>query len=885
MEIYKIENLNFTYPNKEAPALIDINLSIKQGEFVSICGRSGCGKTTLLRLLKPAISPHGKTSGNIYFSLLPLHDAGQRTAASQIGFVSQSVDNQIVTDKVWHELAFGLESLGLSTPQIRARVSEMASFFGIQSWFHKKVTELSGGQKQILSLASVMVMQPSVLLLDEPTSQLDPIAAEEFIKILEKINRETATTIIISEHRLEEVIPLSDRVIVMEKGEIVSDAPPCEIGKILKEKNHDMYEALPTPMRVYGALNDEDSYPLTVRDGRLWLEEYTASHTVFPERIPSYNPKDDYSDTAVELKDVYFRYEKDLPDVIKNLNMKVKKGECFAIMGSNAAGKTTALSLIAGLNTPQRGKIMIDGKNITKIDNLYDGVLSMLPQNPQALFEKKTLYLDLLDILSDKKMPINECDLIIKNMAALCRIEDLLESHPYDLSGGEQQRAALCKVLLKRPRILLLDEPTKGFDAHFKKTFADILYDLKKNGVTVIMVSHDIEFCAKYADRCAMFFDGNITSEGSPREFFVGKSFYTTAAARMAHNILPEALLAEDIITALGGKADEQHIKSDSIIFGERGYEPKSKKQPKKLSKKRIAAGCAFAAMFVATCIFQALRSNSLSINIQYIAQLIAAIEFGGIFVCFFPQKEMNISIQQPTNKRSLTKRTLVATILILLAIPLTIYIGVYYLGDRKYLFISLSIIIETLIPFFMVFENRKPKARELVIISVLCAIAALGRTAFFMLPQFKPIVALIIICGVCFGAESGFLVGAVASFVSNFFFGQGPWTPWQMFTLGIIGFVSGLLFRKGIIRKTKMSLCVFGFFATLVIYGGIINPASVIMWYPNPPFEMIISAYIMGIPYDLIHAAATAFFLWFIGEPMIDKLERIKIKYGLIEI
>lgn len=260
-------------------------------------------------------------------------------------------------------------------------------------------------------------------------------------------------------------------------------------------------------------------------------------------------------------------------------------------------------------------------------------------------------------------------------------------------------------------------------------------------------------------------------------------------------------------------------------------------------------------------------------------------IEFGISAFCFIPQKETVIDVvQMPGNSRKLTKRTLASLLFVLFAIPLTIYTGVYLLGVRKYYFVSVLIIIETMIPFFMVFESRKPKARELVVISVLCAIAIAGRTAFFMLPQFKPVIALIIITGVCFGGESGFLVGAMTGFVSNFFFGQGAWTPWQMFAFGIIGFIAGVLFRKGFLRRTKISLCIYGFIAVFVLFGGIMNPASVIMFQTNPTKEMIIAAYLSGIPADLVHALSTVVFLWFISEPMIDKLERIKTKYGLIE-
>ena len=890
MESYKIENLTFSYPNRQNKALDNINITINQGEFITLCGKSGCGKTTLLRLLKPSLAPYGTLNGNISLDGRALSEISVKQQAEKIGFVMQSPDNQIVTDKVWHELAFGLESLGYSTPQIRTRVSEMASFFGIQTWFHKNVTELSGGQKQLLNLASVMVMQPSVLILDEPTSQLDPIAAQEFIKTLEKINRELGTTVILSEHRLEDAFTISDRVIVMDNGKIIADEKPQKVGCILKSLNHDMYFALPAVMRIYGAVENGYDYPLSVREGREWLEKYSENHEICENLIPEEKSRDTFSQTAIEVKDVYFRYDKNLPDVIKSLNVKINKGELFAIVGGNGTGKTTALSLISGLNKAYRGEILINGESISKVKNLYNGIMGVLPQNPQSVFVKKTVYLDLLEILSDKKILKEEKEIRVKNVSAICRIENLLDSHPYDLSGGEMQRAALAKVLLMSPQILLLDEPTKGLDAHFKQIFADIIWNLKSNGVTVVMVSHDIEFCAEYADRCAMFFDGSITSVGEPRDFFAGNNFYTTSANRMARTMLPKAVLANDIILACGGNLQKREHNYNDIVMSE-GNEPQTPKpEIKRLSTARIFFGTLFAVLFVLTCMFQIADIYMFSLPLfselnTGLFQLISVVDIAISLFCFFPQKQLGTDFSNlQKDSRKLTKRTVAAALMILLAIPLTIYIGIFYLQDRKYYFISLLIIIETIIPFCMVFEKRKPQARELVIISVLCAIAVAGRAAFFMLPQFKPVAAIVIIAGVCFGGETGFLVGAVTGFVSNFFFGQGPWTPWQMFSFGIIGFLAGILFCKGCLKKTRTSLCMFGVFATLLVYGGIMNPSSVIMSQDKLNFAMIKAAYISGLPFDMIHAASTGFFLWFISEPMIDKLDRIKVKFGLIE-
>jgi len=890
MESFKIENLSFTYPNRKNKALDDISICVNVGDFLTLCGKSGCGKTTLLRLLKPVLSPHGEISGNIYFEDKQIDEFDSKEQAEKIGFVMQNPDNQIVTDKVWHELSFGLESLGYSTPEIRARVSEMASFFGIEDWFYKNVAELSGGQKQLLNLASVMVMQPSVLILDEPTSQLDPISSQEFLKTLEKINKELGTTVILSEHRLEDAIPISDRVVVLDSGKIIADSTPEKLGDILKSQNHDMYKALPAPMRIFGAVEDRKTSPVTVRDGRYWLEEYAKNHPIDESVIPTPVDASDVLDAVIEVKDVYFRYEKNSPDVIKGLNVKIKKGEFFAVVGGNGTGKTTALSLISGINKPYRGEILINKKPVLKSNDLYYGTLGVLPQNPQSVFVKKTVFLDLLDMLSEKKLSKEEKELEVKNIASLCRIEELLDFHPYDLSGGEKQRAALAKVLLTSPEILLLDEPTKGLDTHFKEIFADIISDLTKKCVTVLMVSHDIEFCAKFTDRCALFFDGNIVSVDTPRKFFAGKSFYTTSANRMARSILPNAVISEDIIAALGGKVPKKKHTTPpkSVVLKEESQTQKDKKI-KRPTPAKIVLGSIFSLLFILTSVFLLADVDILGFSkIEWLdsvsLQIISLIEIALALFCFFPQRNMGVEIFVKTEDKQHKKRTFVAALLILIIVPLTIFIGTRFLGDRKYYFISLLIILETMIPFCMVFESKKPQARELIIISVMCAIAVSGRAVFFMLPQFKPVIALVIISGVCFGGEAGFLVGSVTGFVSNFFFGQGAWTPYQMFALGIIGFLGGVLFRTGILKKTKASLCIVGAVATFIIYGGIMNLSNVILSQPNPNFKMIAASFITGFPFDLVHSVSTALFLYFLAEPMIEKLERVKIKYGLIE-
>ena len=877
MESYKICNLTFSYPESTKTVLSDINLTIAHGEFVTICGHSGCGKTTLLRMLKPALTPYGNREGSIYFENTLLSKLSSRQQAECIGFVLQNPDNQIVTDKVWHELAFGLEGLGYSSAEIRTRVAEMASFFGIQNWFHKKVTDLSGGQKQLLNLASVMVMQPSVLILDEPTSQLDPIAAQEFLKTLEKINRELGTTVILTEHRLEDAFAMSDRVVVMEEGKIIASAPPREVGQLLKSQNHPMYSALPAPMRVFYETNSGGECPLTVREGRTWLENFKETNGFRSDSVKG-SESTLSNETCIELKDVWFRYEKNLPDVVKGLSLSAYKGEFFALMGGNGTGKSTALSLMSGLRKPVRGNVYINGKKISDIPNLYSSLLGVLPQNPQTLFVKNTVYLDLAEMLPDKKSNRQENDFKIRNIAKLCMIEDLLSSHPYDLSGGEQQRVALAKVLLLNPSILLMDEPTKGMDAHFKGIFADIIASLKSKGVTIVMVSHDIEFCARYADRCALMFDGNITSCAAPREFFTGNNFYTTSSNRMARTTLPKALLPEDIITSCGYEVTKREPFITDAVYEPPENEEMAEIKPKKINWAKLALGVLFG---IAFCITMFFGKGEYTGYQEVIYQLVTMLLLAMTLACFLPKKKINIAAI-PRDKRRLSKRTWASLLSVVILVPLTIYIGWFYLGDRKYYFISLLIIFETLLPFCIAFENKKPSARELIVISVLCAIAVASRAAFYMLPQFKPVAAVIIISAVCFGAESGFLVGIVSAFVSNFIFGQGPWTPWQMFAFGIVGFLAGVSFRKGLLLPNRASLAVFGGVATVVIYGGIVNPGSLLAYQPSINLDMIIASYITGFPFDLVHGAATAFFLWFMAEPMIEKIERVKVKYGL---
>ncbi|MCL2332076.1 MAG: ATP-binding cassette domain-containing protein [Actinomycetia bacterium] len=549
MAYLTLEHLSFSYPDAAKAALDDLSLDVDAGAFVVLCGASGCGKTTLLRQLKPALTPAGTRSGEIRLAGRPLAEVSARDAVADIGFILQDPDSQIVLDRVWHELAFGLESLGLPSDEIRLRVAEMASFFGIEEWFGRLTDTLSGGQKQLLNLAAIMAMQPALLLADEPTSQLDPIAAANFLATLRKINDEIGTTVIISEQRLEEVLPLSDRVLVLDAGRLVADAPPAHIGAELRRLGSPFFAALPAPIRLFCALEGTQASattpaPVTVREGRTYLarredrqEDRAGRAAGLAAEGPPGCPPARREDRApvLSLRELWFRYERSRPDVLRGMNLDIYPKELLAIVGGNATGKTTTLGVVAGLLRPYRGRVLRPG---------LKGAIAVLPQEPRLLFTHKTVREELTAASPD--------DQRLRDVVEHCELTELLDRHPFDVSGGEAQRIALADVLLTRPRLLLLDEPTKGMDAAFKQRFAALLRRLMATeDLTVVMVSHDIEFCARHADRCALCFDGQITAEGTPREFFSKLSYYTTTARRISRGLLPDAITVSDIVEAV----------------------------------------------------------------------------------------------------------------------------------------------------------------------------------------------------------------------------------------------------------------------------------------------------------------------------------------------
>ncbi len=573
-----VEGLSFTYPDAARPALSEANLAFERGSYVVVCGESGSGKTTLLRHLKTVLTPHGLRQGRVLFEGRALDEVDLRSQAAAIGFVMQNPDAQLVTDKVWHELAFGLENLKTPQDVMRLRIAETASYFGIQDWLHADVRKLSGGQKQLLNLAAVMAMQPDVLILDEPTSQLDPIAANDFLNAVRRVNVELGTTVIMTEHRLDEVYPAADRIIVMEQGCVATEGSPACVALRLHAAESRMSEALPVPARAFfgveassgamgpvpdsanasaaAAAKDTEAYrarccpPLTVREGRAWLSDYCRDHAIALRSLSEEAACAPSGETLLSLRGVSFRYGRDLPDILRDASLEVRSGQVLALVGGNGVGKSTMLKVMCGVERPYRGKVSVMGRSLRAggAKDAPAACVGMLPQDPQSVFVRQTVREDLAEMLEGSGLDGAGVAQRIDEVAQLCEIAPVLGQHPFDLSGGELQRAALAKVLLRRPRVLLLDEPTKGLDAFYKKKLAGLLGHLAKQGIAVVLVSHDLEFCASYADRVALLFDGSLAFDGSARSFFSASGYYTTAASRMSRPMFEGAVSAEDVV-------------------------------------------------------------------------------------------------------------------------------------------------------------------------------------------------------------------------------------------------------------------------------------------------------------------------------------------------
>ncbi|MDY2625009.1 MAG: ATP-binding cassette domain-containing protein [Coriobacteriales bacterium] len=549
-------NYSFAYAGSDRPVLHDVSFTLAPGSFTVLCGPTGSGKSTLLRALKPEVAVEGTAAGSLAILGDDPADLDPRRSAARTGFVMQDPENQLVTDTVWHELAFGLENLGVEREEMRRRVAETAHFFGIGGWFERKVKDLSGGQKQLLNLAAVVVMQPQVLVLDEPTSQLDPIAAKSFFDVLGRVNAELGITVVIIEHRLEDVLPMADRVLYLVDGGLAFNGTVSGFIAYLIGEQDPFAAALPAATRIAQLTGYTGAdQPVTVREGRAFLAQVLAE---VPALAPAENgsaPGPAAGEVALRASDLWFRYDRSSPFVLRGVDVEVRFGRIHALVGGNGSGKSTLLGALAGVRKPERGKVRKAGR----------AKVALLAQDPKSLFVCDTLFDDLMEWQEYGGYGEAQVKAVMERFG----LERLGGRHPYDLSGGETQKAALAKVLLLKPDVLLMDEPVKGIDAVTKRDVAQILKELAASGTAILFTAHDLEFVSQVADVCSMMFGCEITCTEGCHAFFTDNLFYSTATSRIARRLLPGCVTTQDVGRALRERGAIPATAADAEAAGE----------------------------------------------------------------------------------------------------------------------------------------------------------------------------------------------------------------------------------------------------------------------------------------------------------------------------
>lgn len=544
--LLQIRQFSFTYPDAPDPALSGLDLTLREGDFCILTGRSGSGKSTLLRNLVPALRPNGHRRGDIRFDGAP----------EEIAFVQQNPHHQIVMDEVWHELAFGLENMGCDAAAVERRIAETAHFFGIVSWIRRQTRSLSGGEKQILNLAAALIRRPRLLLLDEPTAQLDPMAVQRFLQMLQRIHREIGTTIVLSEHRLNDVISMASHVLHLNAGRPAFFGEPPDFIQMLLNAGPAEQLAVPEALRGAWQLNRTACAarrPMTTLDVRTLIRTAGVSEPVSTAgagrsggwKHPDARKQIDSAEAspsdgvALAARALCFRYEKTRPPVLDEASLALRNGEIHALVGGNGSGKSTMLYLLAGVLRPEYGRI----ERSPRLN------LGLLTQDPQSILTGDTIQADLMEHAGWGGYDWSD----VEQLAGELGLSPLLAAHPYDISGGEMQKAALAKLLLLKPDVLLMDEPTKGLDAVNKEMLRTLFLNLRRQGKTLLLVTHDLEFAADVADRCSLLFDGRVVVTEPSGPFFSGNAFYTTEINRAFGDWLPGAVTLSDLTPGLPG--------------------------------------------------------------------------------------------------------------------------------------------------------------------------------------------------------------------------------------------------------------------------------------------------------------------------------------------
>lgn len=555
MSVFEVENLTYYYPEAKRPALQNVNITVEKGEFLLITGGSGCGKSSLARALAGLIPDFygGTIGGAVTFNGQDIRAMNRRALARQVGIVFQDPEKQLVMTGVEAEIAFGLENLGLTQQEMFRRVAEVMSFLELSSFKADFTANLSGGQKQRLALGSVLAMQPHTLILDEPTSQLDPVAAEDLFNLIKRLNEELNLTIVLIEQRLERCFHLADRVAVMENGRILRTGTSAEVAA------WQVSEGMPFVPRVaaFFAHAGFADIPLTVKEGRKKLDEVSFSGRGAGQHVPNPARQKKAAAPVVEVKNLWFTYPNGR-EVLRGINLTAGAGELVTVLGGNASGKTTLLKNLAGLLKPGRGKVLVGGKEPGRTPpQELARVIGYLSQNPNDYLFQDTVEEELKFTLANLESPDAGSVGPLLDRLGLDRYR---MTNPRDLSSGERQRVALASVLVAGPKLLILDEPTRGIDYRLKTVLGNLLQRLAEEGTAIILVTHDVEFAAEYADRIVMLFDGQIACDGSKHAVLGSSMFYAPQIGRLFRGYDDTVLTLGEAVAKMSFGATRQTI-------------------------------------------------------------------------------------------------------------------------------------------------------------------------------------------------------------------------------------------------------------------------------------------------------------------------------------
>lgn len=520
MALAALDNYTMKYSLGAEPALRGINMDIREGELLVVCGPSGCGKTTLLLCLKEEISPPGQITGSLSVSI----------PSGDIAIVFQNPEIQLVTSSVINDLTFHMENIGMDNTAMKRRMAETIGFFGIEGLLHKSPQQLSGGQKQLIALCSAMMTQPRLLLMDEPVSQLDPIAAKELMENVQRINEELGVTVVMTEHRLDDVVTIAHRIAMLDGGCLRYIGTPQQVAReVWKSGDRNACCFIPSIPKAALTISGGEGTAFTPRQ---FQQAFLKEGEIQDDKAEKDIEKNSFVNNSkiVEAKSVLYKYPSGSDYVLKNLDMALYEREFVCLMGGNGSGKSTLLKAIAGIIRPYMGSLRISCRK-----------LAYMPQNLYAFFLSDTVG----EELKRARLEAPEDEAYYNRLVEALKLRPVFERHPYDISGGEQQKTVLAAILLGKPDLILLDEPTKGLDPASKIVAAELL---KESGAAILAATHDLEFAAGCAQRCMMLFDGDIAFHKPPREFFSGNRYYTTSIVKAAGRLHKNAVSYEDVI-------------------------------------------------------------------------------------------------------------------------------------------------------------------------------------------------------------------------------------------------------------------------------------------------------------------------------------------------